>query len=129
MIVVDVNVLADYLIGDQTLKVNAAALASQYSAWIAPSIWRYELGNVLWKVFQFSSQPGIDIKQAFDSAEKLIEDTVEGLNWEEIPEVANSNALTYNNASYVWLAQTLTIPLYTRDKKILKNCPELARTY
>ncbi len=129
MIVVDVNVLADFLVGDESLKIKAATLASIDPTWIAPSLWRYELGNVLWKVLQFSDHPEKEIKKAFTLAEQLIEETVEELDWEAVLSFAKENELTYYDASYVWLAQTLEIPLYTRDKKILRNCPATAKTY
>lgn len=40
---------------------------------------------------------------------------------------ANTNSLTFYDATYVACARLLGYDLYTRDGEILKNCPDVAR--
>lgn len=129
MIVVDATVLADYLVGDEALRSRVSSLMEQDPIWIAPSLWRYEVGNVLWKWVQFSGQAGKLAGQAIQTAEVLLEETVEDLDWTEVLNLACKSGCTYYDASYIWLARTLEIPLLTRDKKVLKHFQEIAKNY
>lgn len=44
-----------------------------------------------------------------------------------VDDIAIQNGLTFYDASYVWLARARGLMLRTRDKLILRECPDVAR--
>lgn len=128
MIVVDATVLADLLIGEERFSRSAKALAGVDADWIAPSLWRYELGNVLWKVGKFKGIPERELRSILLGAELLLIETVEELDKGETWDIAWDRGLSFYDASYVWLAKNRSCELFTRDGTVLANCAEVART-
>ena len=128
MIVVDATDLADILIGKEVLQSAAHALAREDPDWISTGLWRYELGNVVWKEVRFQKGDRANLKVALGSAESLLMETVEEVDRPAIWEIACDTGLTYYDASYVWLARSRGRKLRTRDKQILETCPDVAMT-
>lgn len=126
MVVVDNTVLADLLVGKENLVQASKRLLYLDPEWIAPDLWRYELGNVLLLIARHKRLPIEAMHGLLSHADSLIQ-TVVDLDWETILETARASELSYYDASYVWLAREKGIPLYTRDGKILKQCSDVAR--
>lgn len=126
MIVVDATVLADLSVGKVVLRDAAKALAGEDPIWISTGLWRYELGNVLWKEFRFQKGDRVALKGALARAEPLLAETVDEVDRAGIWEIACDTGLTFYDASYVWLARSRGLRLRTRDGQILETCADVA---
>jgi predicted nucleic acid-binding protein len=127
MTVIDATVLADLLIGNDKLKEAACILAREDDEWVSTGLWRYELGNVLWKDFRFNEGDRSKLQAALCGADQLLIETVDEVDRSAIWDIACDTELTYYDSSYVWLARSRGLVLRTRDRKILKTCPDVAR--
>ena len=123
MIVVDAMVLADFLAGEAGLRKAAIRLSEEDPVWISCSLWRYELGNVLWKKVRFQDMHPDSAHRSIEQGEAMLAETVENLQWQTILDLATDRRLTFYDASYVWLAESRGLKLRTRDAEILRECP------
>lgn len=126
MIVVDATVLADFLAGEAALRASAEELMREDSDWISVGLWRYELGNVLWKKVKFEKSDSEGLRKQLECGARLLIETAEDVNLMATYDTAVQTGLTYYDASYVWLARTRGLTLRTRDKQILRECPDVA---
>lgn len=129
MIVVDNTVLADFVLGAEPLQRSATALVSVDPDWISVGLWRYEFGNVVWKILRYSEErtnPVEVARAAFAEAESILSGTIDVENCSEVFQIASESGLTFYDAAYVWLALSRELRLYTRDKEILRKYPEIA---
>ncbi len=126
MIVVDCTVLADFWVGEPPARRAAQHLLAADDGWISVGLWRYELGNVLLKYVRAGRLAEPEMREALRESQRLISETVAELDIEGVWLIANEKKLSYYDASYVWLARSRKIPLYTRDSDILRQCPDLA---
>jgi len=127
VIVVDATVVADFLVGEPPLQAAAVDLMREDSDWISVGLWRYELGNVLWKKVKFEKGDPEEMRRHLECGAGLLLETVEDLNPAAIYDIAVQKGLTYYDASYVWLARARGLALRTRDKQLLRECPDVAR--
>lgn len=127
MIVVDATVLADFLAGDEKLKRAAEALMLEDSSWVSVGLWRYELGNVFWKKLRYGGGDGRALRRSLMEAESFLLETVDEVDCGKVWEIATALGLTFYDASYVWLARSRGLELRTRDKQILRECPDVVR--
>jgi predicted nucleic acid-binding protein len=127
VIVVDAMVLADFLAGEAGLRKAAIRLSEADPVWISCSLWRYEVGNVLWEKMQFQYMTRDAARRFFEQGEAMLTETVENLQWRAILDLADSRRLTFYDASYVWLAQSRGLTLRTRDAEVLRGCPDIAK--
>lgn len=124
-ILVDNNALADLFVGVEALADEAAELRRKFPVWVAPPLCRYEFGNVLRTYVRVG-------KQTDEAAAKMLRKGLGMLIYceepeeEQILEVALASELTFYDATYVACARALGLRLYTRDKEILKSCPDVA---
>lgn len=125
-ILVDNNALADLFVGEDALKKDAENLRQKYPIWVAPPLCRYEFGNVLRTYIRSGLVSELDARQMLRQGLSMVRLCNECAE-EVILEEANSSALPFNDATYVACARSLGYELYTRDKEILKNCPDIAR--
>jgi predicted nucleic acid-binding protein len=127
MIVVDATVLGDLLVGKSEIRQSAERLVREDPDWVSVSLWRYELGNILWKGLRTKSLRPAEGSRILDGAEALIRETVDTLDAGEILFLAKKHSLSFYDASYVWLARLKGLKLRTRDGEILRHCPDVAR--
>lgn len=126
MIVVDATVLADFLAGESQLKEKAVALMREDPDWVSVGLWRYEFGNVMWKKTKFGDGDPKESRMHLGSVRKLLLETVDDVDLEAVHDIAAKTGLTFYDASYVWLARTRGLILRTRDKQVLRECPDVA---
>lgn len=126
MIVVDATVLADFLAGDSDLRAAAEALMREDPDWITVGLWRYELGNVLWKTVRFGNDDPEVMRAAIGKSRELLLESVETVDLGSVWEIAHRSGLTYYDASYVWLAESRDLVLRTRGGEILREFPGIA---
>ena len=127
MIVVDATVLVDFLAGEARLQRAAEALMREDSSWVSVGLWRYEVGNVFWKKLRFGDGEERVLRRNLGEAESLLLETLDGIDRGGVWDIAQAIGLTFYDASYVWLARTRGLELRTRDKQILRECPDVAR--
>lgn len=125
MIVVDTNILAYlYLPTEHTQKVEA--LLARDSEWIAPTLWRSELRNVL-ALYLRKNLLTFDQALAIQSeAEALLQDNEYFVNSHDVLQLVQNSECSAYDCEFVALAQSMNIQMITMDKKILKNFPETA---
>jgi predicted nucleic acid-binding protein len=124
MIVVDVNVLAFYLIEGVRTR-EARILRQMEPEWAVPPFWLIEFESVLQKYVRFANMPkdeAVDIlNQAMDlfsqnevtpEANAVMQDA---LNW----------GVTVYDAQYVSLAKQLGVRCISEDGPVQKKCPEI----
>ncbi len=125
MIVVDTNVIA-YLWIPGVATETAERLYREDPEWCAPLLWRSELRSVL---TAYLRRRRINL----DTAIRIVESAQEQLRGREF-EVASERVLQAASESrcsaydceFVALARELGLPLYTNDRQILRDFPELA---
>ncbi len=126
MIIVDSTVLIDYLIGEERFQSQAKSLMKIDPYWVLPSLWNYEFGNTLWKMVSFKKFSPEIAELLVGEAEHLVFETVEIIDSSAILKIATERSLTFYDASFVWLAKSRGLKLYTRDLEILQKSPEVA---
>jgi predicted nucleic acid-binding protein len=125
-ILIDNNALVDFFVGEDVLKRDAENLRRKYPIWIAPPLCRYEFGNVLRTYIRNGFVSELDARHMLRHGLSMVRLCTE-CEEDVILGVANTSALSFYDATYVACARSLEYELYTRDKEILKNCPDIAR--
>lgn len=91
-------------------------LGGNYTVFLA----KFELGNVVWKeVFlhkRISREEGLRLISFISNVLDTM--NLEDVNCKESEEIALDYGITFYDASYVWLARKLDLPLITEDNKL-----------
>lgn len=123
MIVVDTNLLAYAVVpGERTADV--LALAGRDAEWIAPAIWRRELRNVLATLMRVRRLSLATSLAAFRTAEQLVADATVEPSTEQCLCVAARGGVSAWDAEFVFVAESLGLPLVTADKKLARAFPD-----
>lgn len=127
MIVVDSNIIA-YLYLPSELSTQAEQLLAREPHWVAPTLWRSELRNVL---ALYMRKNLITFEQAFaiqTEAETLLADSEYQIPSLDVLRLVESSDCSAYDCEFVALAKWLNVKLVTADKKIIKGFPEIAMT-
>ncbi|MFP4157330.1 MAG: type II toxin-antitoxin system VapC family toxin [Opitutales bacterium] len=124
--VLDNTVLIDFWAGEPEFRASAVALVSSRRRWTAPGLWKYEFGNVMNQLVRLQFVEEERKRRAFLAMERVLE-TVDRIELLEVDRIVGSTGLKFYDASYVWLARAKGCFLYTRDREILRACPDVAR--
>lgn len=114
--VIDASALAAILYAEP--EADAVAGLAGEAMLAAPALIEYELGNVCWK--KIRRHPG-QIK-ALRAAFRAMSDMQLQLHDVEpggVLALAESAGITYDDASYLWLAAELAVPLISLDRQLL----------
>lgn len=129
--VIDASVLGAVLFPDEQqflLKKRVAnILALGAYKVMVPEILRFELGNILGVGVQrkrFTQEAAKTYLHTF----KTMDLRFEGLNLEEVLELALKNKITFYDAAYVWLALEEKAVLLTLDERMKEVWRELKKT-
>ena len=102
-------------------------LKNSYSVILA----RYELGNVIWKETAlsgiYSVDEGVRLIKVFDRI--LEEMTLLHPPLEQVYKTAIKYKMSYYDASYLFVALNLKVPLITEDKKIRQKTEGVLQLY
>jgi predicted nucleic acid-binding protein len=102
-------------------------LKDSYSVILA----RYELGNIIWKETAlsglYSIDEGVQLVKVFDRI--LGEMKLRHPPLEQVYKAALKYKMTYYDASYLFTAIDLDIPLITEDKKMRQKAESALRIY
>lgn len=125
MIVVDANVVAYAVLpGDKTDA--ALGVLSQDSEWVAPSLWRSEVRNVLATTMRVQ---GLSIENAMGAwrhATRLVLDAPVPGDTARILRLSELVGASAYDCEYVALAEALGLPFVTGDGQLAKRFPDLA---
>lgn len=123
MIAVDTNVIAAlYLPGDHTQR--AECLLQQDPHWIAPTLWRSELRNVL---ALYLRKQLLTFDQAYSiqtEAESLLAGREYDVDSLEILRLAQTSGCSAYDCEFAALARRMTVKLITSDKQLLAAFPD-----
>jgi predicted nucleic acid-binding protein len=125
MIVVDVNIIAYYIIeGERTNEV--AKLRHVDAEWMLPAFWNIEFQSILWKYVRVGGMPAEQALSLLDRAISIVSENEVSPPVDKTLRDALSLGITVYDAQYVSLANQLGVPCITEDKALLKACPGLA---
>ena len=128
-IVVDNSVVIGWLLKEENAKKSAdilrLALGNEF---IVPSVWSYEIINVLWVAQKRGHLSVAETPQALKELNKLpikIHDLALEVISTQVLDISREFRLTIYDASYVFLAKSLKIPIASFDQDILRACQKM----
>ncbi len=122
MIVVDASLICDFILNAEA-NPDLISFLSMQDGIAAPGHIAYEVGNVIRKHYLAGKVTGERGSEALDSYLSLPIDLYEVTAIAHVAWRYRDN-LSFYDASYVALAETLGVALYTRDKR-MRNAPRL----
>lgn len=127
MIVVDANVVAYAVLpGDKTDAVLKAF--SQDPEWVAPSLWRSEVRNVLATTMRVHGLSLADAMGAWRRATRLVLDAPLPGDTARVLRLSELAGASAYDCEYVALAEALGLTLVTGDRRLAKRFPDTAVT-
>ena len=112
--------------GEHAEAVRRAALRD--AAWVAPSLWRVELRNVLATTMRLRGLTLERAVAAFEEAERLVEDVGVEPSAADCLELARRGGVSAYDAELVAVAERLDLLLVTGDRKLARAFPDRARS-
>jgi predicted nucleic acid-binding protein len=124
MIVVDTNVIAYlFITGDFTQQ--AKKLLKTDHDWIAPILWKSEFRNVLALYMKRGYLTWENSILLLDEAESFMSESEYEVKSSNVMELVSTSNCSAYDCEFVALAQSLNLKMYTSDKKIIKEFPEI----
>ena len=127
MTVADANLLI-YLVCETPRTSVARQVRTADAEWAAPALWEAEVLNGLLVMRRAGLLSLEDAVHAWRNASAATAGRVHACNPIKVLETADRTGLSAYDAHYVVLARALGAYLVTEDKKILRACPEVARS-
>ena len=127
MIVVDVNVIAYFLVAGEKTPA-ARELLQREPDWRLPALWRHEYLNVL---ATFTREGGATIAEAKTLWRRGIElfgPREQSVDMESALALATENRISAYDAQYIALARQLQTVCVTEDQRLLVTFPTLTRS-
>lgn len=128
MIVVDTNAIAALLLNSEATPA-AEALLEQDPEWAAPILWRSEFRNVLVGYIRAGRLSRVDAVALAERAERLMQGREFPTSSRSVLSLAHESSCSAYDCEFVALAQDLIVPLYTRDKQLLRSFPDVATRF
>jgi predicted nucleic acid-binding protein len=113
--VVDASALGALLFGEPEAEAVSSRLGQDSLA--APTLLRYEIGNIAWKKLRRYRSLRAELEQALRLFDELDLDEIE-VPISDAVDVAAALDLTVYDASYIWLARYLDAELVTLDRRV-----------
>lgn len=127
MIVVDVNVIAYFLIeGDKT--ATARDLLRRDPDWRLPALWRHEYLNVLATFAREGGATVGEVRTLWRRGLELFGAREQGVDMEAALVLAAENRISAYDAQYITLARQLQTVCVTEDQRLLGQFPALTRS-
>jgi predicted nucleic acid-binding protein len=115
--VIDASALAAILFGEPDAQAVVEALAD--SKLLAPTLIEYELGNTCLKKCRRYPELTGQLRSSF-SEMKSLDLRLYDVDSPATLALADKHSLSFYDASYLWLAQELKLPLVTLDTRMRK---------
>lgn len=125
MIVVDTNVIASLYLQTECSQQAEDALRED-SEWAAPILWRSELRNVLALQLRLRHLVLQEALRVMEAAETQLRDHEFEVPSLDVLRLADESGCSAYDCEFVVLAQNLTLPLVTLDRKVQAAFPEVA---
>lgn len=125
MIVVDTNIIAHFWLPSDHSQL-CDQVFEQDPEWIAPVLWISEFRNV---VSLYLRKQLIDLSKALQISEKaqeLMKDRQFHVHSSQVFEFVNKSNCSSYDCEFVSLANDMSVPLITLDKKVLNAFPDIA---
>jgi predicted nucleic acid-binding protein len=124
MIVVDTNVIA-YLFINGDYTAHAKKLLKTDYEWIAPTLWKSEFRSVLSLYMRQGFLTLENSNLLLDQAENFMDESEYEVKSNNIMQLVSISNCSSYDCEFVALAQNLNLKLYTTDKKIIKEFPDI----
>ena len=125
MIVVDINVIA-YLFIDSDNSIYARKLFEQNPDWAAPILWKSEFRSILTKYIRHNLLELEDALLLMKNAQSLMRGNEYEVVSQDILKLTNQSKCSAYDCEYISLAQNLNSNLYTSDKQVLREFPDIS---
>jgi predicted nucleic acid-binding protein len=125
LIVADTNLIAYFLI-KSGFTPEAHAVYQKDPDWIAPVLWRSELGNVLIQSLRHGSLSLEEILSIMSRAEGLMKDSSYQMDSSRVLRLAAGSGCAAYDCEFVALALDLGVPLVTEDRALLLKFKPIA---
>ena len=120
MIVVDTNVISYFYLSSEYSDL-AEQLFLKTSSWAAPLLWRSEFRNVLSFYIRREIITLQDAVEVFETAASLLQDNEYEIKTTQVLKLSQSSGCSAYDCEFVNLAQDLSVPFVTMDKKLLQS--------
>jgi len=117
VIVVDTNIVV-YLLVPGRLSRAAEAVFRRDSGWAAPLLWRSEFRNVLALYVRRGTLTLEEAVSTMEKAELLLQSRTYEIKSREVLRLAAESGCSAYDCEFVALAQDLSVPLVTSDRKL-----------
>lgn len=125
MIVIDTNIIT-YLLIRGTHSKAVDRLLEKDSHWVAPRLWIDEFLKILCTYERNQILSSLQVSHLQSKAFALMDDRSYEIPPERVLSVARRTQCSGYDSQYIALAEDLGVPLYTYDKRILRQCPQIA---
>lgn len=127
MIAVDSNVVAYYWVNGPLTEI-AQRVWMKDDDWHVPILWRSEMRSILTGYVRDGSLSAAQIARIMAAAEEALAGCEHLVPSDKVFELAGATRLSAYDCELVALAASLSVPLVTADKAVLKAFPEQALT-
>ena len=127
MIVVDANIII-YLVFETSFTPLARQAYARDPDWVVPDLWEAEVLNGLVSEVAAGHTTVEDAVRAASNAAALLSGRTHRCDRATVLRTARSAQLTAYDAYYVVLARDLGVQVVTEDRRISRNCPDVARS-
>lgn len=118
MIVADANVIAYWLIEGEFTEL-ARRLYDREPIWVVPDLCRHELANVIASYVKHRAMVVADVPSLWQGIELLVDGREYDIDFCEVIALAVNKGFSAYDAQYLYLANSLGVPLITQDKKLV----------
>ncbi|MFA5668051.1 MAG: type II toxin-antitoxin system VapC family toxin [Balneolaceae bacterium] len=126
MIVVDTNILVGLWLPSDSSEV-CEQLYQKDSEWLAPILWQSEFRNVLALYLRKEMLNLTDALMIMEEVEQQMKQNQFYVNSLQVLQCVNQSICSAYDCEFVSLAKDLNLKLFTMDKQLLKEFPEIAR--
>ena len=127
MIAVDTNVVAYHWVNGPLKKI-AQRVREKDADWHVPILWRSEMRSILTGYLRDGSLSPAQVARVMAAAEESFSGCEHLVRGDKVFEIAAATRLSAYDCEFVVLAASLSVPLVTADKAVLKAFPEHAMT-
>jgi predicted nucleic acid-binding protein len=127
LIIVDTNVIAYFIVPGDITQL-AEAVRDKDPSWAAPWLWRSEMRNLLSLYVKREILSLAEIQEHMASAEDLLLGREYQVASDEVLTLAANSGCTAYDCEFVYLAEILSVPLITTDKKLLSAFPQFTQS-
>ena len=124
MIVVDSNIIAYWLLPGEKMT-EAEGVWQKDSNWIVPPLWKSEFRNILAQYLRHKKLSLSESQALLKEAEAILEHKAYEVDSDWVLRLVNKSSCSAYDCEFEALAQSFNLKLYTTDKRIIKEFPDI----